>query len=187
MLQRVLSCFKAWGQAAHCMGNQGTKSSTLPLPPSQQPPSPWSLQGIAPPSNARPRTHAPLPPCPQHEAAPTPPPLLGAALPGRDLTRLGRAWATTTATAGLPRPPYLDNLPRFKPSYRAGAAPAAAAAAARAAGSPGGKRGGGRGREGEEGRRPSAVSAPVWEAYVGARGWDGEEGHGGASARPGNL
>ncbi|GIL44082.1 hypothetical protein Vafri_1639, partial [Volvox africanus] len=29
---------------------------------------------------------------------------------GRNLTRLGRSWATTTATAGPPNPFFLDNL-----------------------------------------------------------------------------
>lgn len=36
----------------------------------------------------------------------------------RDLTRLGRSWATTTPTAGHPHPVYEDNIGRWRGRYQ---------------------------------------------------------------------
>ncbi|GAX82424.1 hypothetical protein CEUSTIGMA_g9852.t1 [Chlamydomonas eustigma] len=44
-------------------------------------------------------------------------PSLGESFANRNLTRLGRSWATTTPTAGHPHPDYLDNVERFRQRY----------------------------------------------------------------------
>ncbi len=61
-----------------------------------------------------------VPPLPFHatrDAEPTSPPHASVAAGKSPLRRLGRAWATTTPTAGAPHPAFSDNPARFAPLY----------------------------------------------------------------------
>jgi hypothetical protein len=44
-------------------------------------------------------------------------PSMARSVAGNNLARLGRAWATTTTTAGHPHPVFVDNVPRHVPFY----------------------------------------------------------------------
>ncbi|KAG2444671.1 hypothetical protein HXX76_001415 [Chlamydomonas incerta] len=93
-------------------------------------------------------------------------PDMSAALTGKDLTRLGRAWGTTTATAGHPHPAYPENVyshltpPPPGPPRRNGTAASTAAAAGLATAAPG--------TAASRTRATTAAAAPGYSPFYGS-------------------
>lgn len=82
----------------------------------------WSTSGIAMyQSPARPTSQPSLTglgsPSAPHYLVGITHPSMARSVAGNNLVRLGRAWATTTTTAGHPHPVFVDNVPRHVPFY----------------------------------------------------------------------